>query len=104
MVNETLPRVSITQVDREVLDRFMAVVGTGKVYGPYSRATKGRPNSKDCHMYIATGFLQTRQVGEAILPYLGQIKRAQYHDMQARASAIPRRKYTDRKGTGSGKV
>src|SRR3990167_8425089 len=44
LTNGHTPRLQIRMTDREPLDRFVAVVGSGKVYGPY-RTGKGKNKS-----------------------------------------------------------
>jgi hypothetical protein len=63
-------RVNITQVSREVLDRFAAAVGAGRVYGPYP--TKHRPR----FMYVATGG-EAMSVIAKMWTWLGTVKREQ---------------------------
>lgn len=68
-------QVSITQVDREVLDRFRAIVAVGSVVGP-----KTRPDGlsqRPFFIYRTTGS-RAEHVFLMIEPYLGMVKRAQY--------------------------
>lgn len=68
--------IIVAQVEREPLDRFMAAVGEGKVYGPYTYKSPLRINQRRFHQYVATG----KYAVEAFLkirPYLTSIKQVQ---------------------------
>jgi hypothetical protein len=63
----------ISQVHREVLDRFCAAVGAGKVYGPYPAKQENRQPQ---YRYEVAG-LSARQVYEKLRPFLGTVKKEQ---------------------------
>lgn len=67
-------KMSIGQVDREVLERFQAAVGTGKIYGPI------KPSKNRGQMWYQFCIDRQSDVKDAmskIYPYLSSIKRAQ---------------------------
>lgn len=68
-------KVTITQNDREVLDRFLAVVGIGAIYAApkYHRFS-----------YQAQGYEKARTVIRVIWPYLGRLKREQWERAEQR--------------------
>ena len=76
------PHASVQQNDPEVLERFRAAVGVGKVYGPYVR--KEGP-SHDGYRRIYNpywswalgGVYQVRAFFDLMEPYLGTLKREQ---------------------------
>ena len=75
------PRISITQYHREPLDRFLAAVGVGKVYGPY----KGRAWS-----YTVIEYEKVQAVVAMMWQWLGSVKRAQAKAALAAALASKR--------------
>ena len=69
-------RISITQTDTEVLDRFnKAVLGLGKVCGPYAEKN---PNAKDKYILYVTSFEKVQAVMGLLWNFLSSIKRAQF--------------------------
>lgn len=74
-------RLSISQVDRECLDRFRsAILGLGRVNGPY--AVKGRPSTKifskqPQHRYSLDGFEKVQAAVTLLWSWLGSAKRFQ---------------------------
>jgi hypothetical protein len=66
-------QMSIGQVEREPLDRFMKVVG-GKIYGP--RAHKNRFGSRPQYRWKADG-IGARAILGLLWPYLTEVKRSQ---------------------------
>lgn len=64
----------MTQAHPEVLHRFAATVGLGRVYGPYA---KKRPNHRPQWQYLAHGFHQTQAIIAMLWPWLGSVKRLQ---------------------------
>lgn len=69
-------QLSVTQIHREVVDRFKVAVGAGAVYGPYPRPLPQSP----IYRYDATGIATTRAVIELIWPFLSPVKRTQAAD------------------------
>jgi hypothetical protein len=75
----TYLQMNCPQVEREVLDRFLAAVGVGVVYGPYGFQKYAPPGSvwKPHWMWNARGFEQVQQVIATLWPWLGTVKREQ---------------------------
>jgi hypothetical protein len=65
--------VTVRQTHREVLDRFAAAVGVGKVRGPYGPY---QPRASAHYVFDAHGS-DARAVLKAIRPYLSSVKKAQ---------------------------
>lgn len=65
-------RFSVGQNDREVLDRFCAAVGFGKVMGPYKRKWS------DWYNYQVNSFEQVQTLGALLWTFLSPIKREQF--------------------------
>ena len=70
--------IQIAQIGREVLDRFEAAVGIGKVYGPYTKKN-GSQSQITYFSYSAHGSTG-EQAYALIRPYLSSVKRAQGDD------------------------
>lgn len=64
------PAIVIGQKDREVLDRFQAAIGVGKVYGPY--------NGSNRFMYQSTGKAAVDGMRK-IENLIGRIKQEQFY-------------------------
>jgi hypothetical protein len=77
--HSTQTMLSITQIDRRVLDRFAEAVGEGGVNGPYERKAAGQ---QPLYQYKAAGARAHRAM-ELLWPYLGQVKREQYERVVA---------------------
>ena len=73
--NYTRANASIAQVDRRVLDKFVGIVGFGKVYGPYQPRT---PNSHEYYALHFTRFWEIQQLGVLLWDNLGLIKKDQF--------------------------
>ena len=69
--------VSIGQTEREPLDRFRAVVGVGKVNGPYDRAHPKRLSKKPQYVYQAYGVEKVQAIMAMLWFWLGTTKRMQ---------------------------
>jgi hypothetical protein len=66
--------LSITQVDRRPLDRFVKAIGYGKVTGPYQPPShKGKPY----YQVVITGEA-AEIIAEFLWKYLSEPKREQY--------------------------
>ena len=70
------PGVSITQLDREVLDRFGKIVDCGTVLGPYTAVGRVNP----LHTWNINGFDGVIKVFTVLKPWLGSIKHQQFVD------------------------
>lgn len=68
------PIVTITQVDRRVLDRFRAAVGVGRVYGPYTRVLGNR---QPVFNFQTTTFEQTQAIVAQLWGRLSRPKQEQ---------------------------
>lgn len=71
-LTQNSPRVTISQHHPEVLERFRAAVGIGKVYGPYKKGATG----KFFWGYAVCGKPTVVLLGE-IWPWLGTLKKEQ---------------------------
>jgi LAGLIDADG DNA endonuclease family protein len=71
------PCVSITQKDREVLDRFRAVVRIGKVYGPYRNPPGRTLSTNPFYLYRTHGYERVQAVAALLWFELGSAKHAQ---------------------------
>ena len=73
--------MSVSQKDRRVLDRFLAVVGIGRIKGPYTQ--KG---STHCPMFqwVAYTFEEVQAVIAMLWNWLGPIKREQARNALSR--------------------
>jgi hypothetical protein len=83
------PRLSVTQVDRRVLDRLQAaLLGLGRVAGPYDKATEERPNIQPQWIYRAQSWHEVQAAIALMWKYLSPVKRA-----QARRTLLALREY-----------
>lgn len=79
-----VPRIvaEVAQVDREVLDRFAAIVGIGRVNGPYEQKN---PNARPFYTWRVEGVPNLLHLKEILFPYLGTVKREQMlHGIETR--------------------
>ena len=75
--------LSMGSTDKDVLDRFAAVVG-GKVRGPYRPNGKSTPaGRKPIYQWALSGLTETHRVLRAFWPYLGERRRAKAADVIA---------------------
>ena len=81
------PRVLIGQNDRRVLDRFKAVIGEGRIRGPY--AYKNRPRTKPMFLWGLFGYPQIGRLARTIGPWLSPQKKRQF---RACGFVVPHRK------------
>jgi hypothetical protein len=68
------PIISISQVNREPLDRFQQVMGFGKVYGPYPPR---RPNDAPLHRYQTAKYEYAQATVCLLWPWLTSQRRGQ---------------------------
>lgn len=68
---------SITQTDRELLDRFRRIVGLGKVYGPYETRASDRYNRKPHYFFKAHGRERVQALLAMLWIWLGTVKKNQ---------------------------
>ena len=74
------PQMTVSQCDREVLDRFKSAVGAGRIYGPYNRDGRGY-NARPMHTWTAGKFREIERVADLLWPYLSTPKRVQIKGM-----------------------
>lgn len=65
-------RMSVAQIDRVTLERFMLAVGVGAVRGPYQYKGNRQP-----HFQWNASAMDVFATLDVLWPYLGEIKRAQ---------------------------
>jgi hypothetical protein len=70
--------------DRDVVERFVAIVGVGKVNPP----RQIRPTDKPFHEWAVQNAPDVRAVIALLLPYLGQRRRAMALEVDAAAATI----------------
>jgi hypothetical protein len=83
--------IQVEQAHKEVLDRFLAAVGVGKIYGPYQRGrTHGHLGDKQIWKYTAYGSKKAQRIFDLLSPFLGSVKRDQLADLvgQCRQEAL----------------
>jgi hypothetical protein len=72
-------QVQMTQVDRRVLDRFQsAVMGLGKVYGPYPRGGNSKPQFR----FMTGKFEHSQAIMAMLWNWLSPVKREQFRIAQ----------------------
>lgn len=72
----TIPQLQVAQTGGPaLLERFRDAVGAGKVYGPYGPY---KANKKPYWTFVATGPAPVATCFEALAPYLGAVKSAQF--------------------------
>lgn len=76
------PRVSMSQQDREVLDRFATCMKVGKVYGPRLMQTPneekaGKPGTRPMYMYVEGSRMGFYRIVNALWPHLSSAKKKQ---------------------------
>ena len=72
--------VSITQSDREPLERFRTAVGIGKIYGPYQANINDGYVRKPHYFFRAHGNERVQAILAMLWPWLGATKRQQALD------------------------
>jgi hypothetical protein len=69
--------VSITQQDREVLDRFRRTAGFGRIYGPYRHRPGQALSVRPFYQLRVHGFEKVQAIAAMLWFKLGSVKRAQ---------------------------
>jgi hypothetical protein len=69
--------VSLSQTDREPLDRFKAAVGIGRVLGPYDFRKNDRWVRKPQYVYRVNGYERVQAIAALLWSWLGSVKRQQ---------------------------
>jgi hypothetical protein len=88
-----IPRISVKMTDRDVVERFTAAVGVGKVYGPYQPKrvnVKGEP-VKPIYVWQIVRITDIQRILGDFWPYLGQRRKAKSAETIARYYESPRR-------------
>lgn len=80
--------VSITQTERQPLERFLAAVGTGRIYRPYEKPTGGQWRRKPQYVFRVHRQERVQAIAAMLWFKLGPIKRRQALDALRR---LPRR-------------
>lgn len=70
------PTIYVSQNDREVLDRFQAAVGLGKVRGPYRRSKSSYKPESPRYIFHTSG-ATTAEVLKLLWPFLSRVKKEQ---------------------------
>jgi hypothetical protein len=79
--------IQVAQIDREPLERLVAVLGVGYVRGPYK--TKN-PNAKPYFVFAANGEESIQAIAAMLWPWLGSAKRVQFTEaLRAFRSFVP---------------
>lgn len=87
---------SISQVDREVLDKWVETIGFGSIRGPYKAKTE---NSRPYFVWSVEGYEKIQATMSLLWPWLGSVKRQQFIDqlekykLAMREKAITPRNY-----------
>lgn len=79
--------ITIGQIDKEVLQRFMSSVGVGYVYGPYIPKNK---NWNPVYYYKVSGWVKCQHVMAVLWSWLSTIKKEQFRSTVP--SAKPKKK------------
>lgn len=74
----------LSMTDRDVVDRFMAIVGCGAIY----LRPDARWNHQDTYMWRVQEAVQVRKVIAMLLPYLGERRRAKALEVDAIAATV----------------
>lgn len=69
-------RLSMTQTDRAVLDRFQRATGLGRVGGPFLRSYRN-PNENDIYAYQIARFEHVQAIVAMLWAFLSPVKRGQ---------------------------
>ena len=83
------PSLSIAQVDRRPLDRWVAVIGVGTVRGPYKPRTK---NSRSYYRVELRGRIRSHRALVQMWPYMSKPKKEQAHHVWAEAEGLRTKK------------
>lgn len=62
-------RIVLSSTDKDVLERFGAVVEAGKLYGPHKQRGKGY---KPIYTWSISDYKEVQRIAEAFLPWLGK--------------------------------
>jgi hypothetical protein len=79
--------LKVVSTDREVLERFHAVVGCGGVY-PIKSPSKKQPHWKPAWLWTACGLEDVKAVMVEFEPWLGERRTARWRELAARRQAL----------------
>lgn len=65
-------RLGIRMTDRDVLDRFCAIVGVGKIYGPFPATSPADGEAKDYSEWRTFRSEDVRRILETFMSYFGE--------------------------------
>jgi len=64
--------MSLQNTDKDVLERFVTIVGTGNCLGPYkTNGTRNKPTYKAVYMWTTAKQSEVKRILLMFLPYLG---------------------------------
>jgi hypothetical protein len=78
------PQIGLGMTDRDVVDRFMRIVGCGAIY----IAKPGTGGHKQCHCWRLYEAEKVREVVALFLPYFGERRRAKAEELLQRIAGI----------------
>lgn len=79
------PVLRMNMTDRDVLERFYAIVGFGKVYGPYQYGTAKR---KPMFCWQSGGWFYARALFDAFAEHLGERRTARFGEVLAQEPTV----------------
>jgi hypothetical protein len=82
---------SLATTDRDVLDRFQAIVGFGNIYAAMGKAHGAgvaAGTRKQCYQWSGWSAVQVRQLIDLFWPYLGERRRARALEVRAATEGI----------------
>jgi hypothetical protein len=85
------PRMSIGMSDKDILDAFAEIVGTGNVTGPYKGQGKNTPEHyKPMYHWAISRITEIQRILRLFYPYLGERRRAEAAGLIADYYSTPR--------------
>ena len=92
-------RLHVNMTDRDVLERFRAIVGGGIIFGPYASAKPSGEPAKDVWKWSATRSQDVARILSLFMPYFGERRFAKAEkafsilaDVKSRKPYAPRQK------------
>lgn len=86
-IRTPIPKISITQIDPRVLERFRDAVGLGKILGPYSYNCV-----RIVWFYRVQRFEHVQAIIAMLWPFLGPLKREQIQRVMAQRVRVRQRR------------
>jgi hypothetical protein len=82
--------LSISQIDRRVLDRFRDAIGVGRVYGPYEHPVmKSRKNEQPRFYFQCQSYQHVQAIAAMLWKWLSPVKREQVSGVLGSARKHP---------------